>query len=262
MRVYRLRRAGRMQLGIDLFTAAMVASVALALAGLTWHLTGYDGEMPVASPVAASTSAEPADVGGIIALAPFGTAMAASQSTGGGALKLKGILLGFPASTSSALIAASDGKVANYGIGAAINGGVIEAIEADQVIVRMPGGLQTLAFAAGVPGAPGQAPATGNSNIPSGSPLGPPGRPGPMGGPPGGPVAGLDSGGFRVSGSSPQALFAAGLHPGDIVEQLNGAPVIGGMNERDLIARVAQTGSAQVVVVRNGQRLSLSLAMH
>lgn len=83
-----------------------------------------------------------------------------------------------------------------------------------------------------------------------------------MGGPPGGPVAGLDSGGFRVSGSSPQALFAAGLHPGDIVEQLNGAPVIGGMNERDLIARVAQTGSAQVVVVRNGQRLSLSLAMH
>jgi len=262
-------------LGIDLFTVVMIGSVALALAGLTWRLTGYTGEMPVASPVAARSSAEPADVGGIIALAPFGTAMAASQATGGGAIKLKGILLAFPASASTALIAGSDGKVASYGIGAAINGGVVEAIEADQVIVRLPTGLQTLGFAGGAQGQ-----SIAGSNIPSGSPLGPPGgKPGPTANPAGGPggpgpggtgpggfgggpVAGLDSGGFRVGASSPPALFAAGLRPGDVVEQLNGSAVNSSMNERDLIARVAQAGSAQVVVVRNGQRVSLSLAMH
>ncbi len=266
MRLLRIQGLRRVQLGIDLFTAVMVGSVALALAGLTWRLTGYTGEMPVASPVAARSEGEPADVGGIIALAPFGTAMAASQATGGGAIKLKGILLAVPASASTALIAGSDGKVASYGIGALINGGVVEAIEADQVVVRMPTGFQTLGFALGSQGQPvasGQT-LTGsqsgaNTTIPSGSPLGPlGGKPGPTAG----PVAGLDSGGFRVTGSSPPALFAAGLRPGDVVEQVNGSAVNGGTNERDLIARVAQSGSAQVLVVRNGQRVSLSLAMH
>ena len=277
MRLMRIHGARRVQLGIDLFTAVMIGSVALALAGLTWRLTGYTGEMPVASPVTATTSAEPADMGGILALAPFGTAMAASQATGGGAVKLKGILLAFPASASTALIAGSDGKVASYGIGAAINGGVVEAIEADQVIVRLPTGLQTLGFALGPQGQ-----SLAGSGIPSGSPLGAlGGKPGPtaglsgssgpsgsgssssgLGSFGGGPVAGLDSGGFRVSGTSPPALFAAGLRPGDVVEQLNGSAVNSSMNERDLIARVAQSGSAQVVVVRNGQRVSLSLAMH
>ena len=287
VRLMRIQGARRVQLGIDLFTAVMIGSVALALAGLTWRVTGYTGEMPVVSPVAASTSAEPADMGGILALAPFGTAMAASQATGGGAIKLKGILLAFPASASTALIAGSDGKVVSYGIGAAINGGVVEAIEADQVIVRMPAGLQALGFALGPQGQ-----SLAGSGIPSGSPLGPiggkpgptaglpgtagpggsgPGGSGPIGSGPGGsgpggfgggPVAGLDSGGFRVSGTSPPALFAAGLRPGDVVEQLNGSAVNSSMNERDLIARVAQSGSAQVVIVRNGQRVSLGLAMH
>lgn len=282
IRLMRIQGARRVQLGIDLFTAVMIGSVALALAGLTWRVTGYTGEMPVASPVAASNSAEPADVGGILALAPFGTAMATSQATGGSGVKLKGILLAIPAAASTALIAGPDGKVVSYGIGAAINGGVVEAIQADQVIVRMPAGLQTLGFALGPQGQ-----SLAGSGIPSGSPLGPPGgKPGPTAGLPGGagpggsgpggsgpggsgpvgvgggPVAGLDSGGFRVSGTSPPALFAAGLRPGDVVEQLNGSAVNSSMNERDLIARVAQSGSAQVVVVRNGQRVSLGLSMH
>ncbi|WP_428332300.1 type II secretion system protein N [Novosphingobium sp.] len=258
IRPYAVAGARQVRWGVDLFMAAVVVSVALALAGLTWRLAGYTGEMPVAVPVVAHTGGEPADVGGIVALAPFGTAMAASQASGSGTIKLKGILLAYPASASTALIAGSDGKVDSYGIGAAINGGVIDAIEADQVIIRMPGGLQTLGFALG---APGQA-ATVGSSIPAGSPLAPPvGKPAPTMGP-AGPVAALDSGGFRIGPSSPPALFAAGLRPGDVVEQLNGNAVNGSMNERDLIARAAQTGSAQVVVVRNGQRVSLSLAIH
>ncbi len=230
------------RLAVDLFAVAVVVSVALASGGLIARLAGYTGETPVAVPAVRHVAAPP-DVDGLVALAPFGTALSGVQTPGGGPLRLKGILLAIPASASTALIAGPDGKVASYAVGAPINGGTVDAIGPDTVVVRMPGGLQTLAFAP-------------DMDVPSGSPLAPVVKPGPTA--PDSPI----SGGLRVGPSAPALLFAAGLHPGDVVEQLNGAPVDADTSERDLIARVTRDGAAQVVVMRNGQRVSLNLAIH
>lgn len=239
----------RVRLGVDLFTGLMVASVGVALAGLTWRLFGTNTP-PVVAATASSTS-DPVDIGGLLALAPFGTAMAPGDTASDGSLHLKGILLAVPASASAALIAGSDGKVTSYGIGAALGGGVVEAIHSDQVILRTPHGLQTVGFspAAG---------ATPSLNLPAankGSGFVP------IGTAPAPAVAG-----FLIDKSAPAALLAVGLQSGDVVEQVNGAPVNTGMSaammSQVLAGAVLHGGSAQVVVLRNGNQISLHLTMH
>jgi general secretion pathway protein C len=252
----------QVRLGIDLFTGLVVASVGVALAGLTWRLTGT-GARPVAVATAVS-SGDPVDIGGLLALAPFGTVEAASDAANDGSLHLKGILLAVPASASSALIAGSDGKVASYGIGAALGGGVVEAIQANQVILRTPRGLQTVGFSP-TPGAatattPGVAnPGAGFVAVGTAAPApAPPLAPNPAGTP-----AGV---GFPITNAAPAALLAAGLQPGDIVEEVNGAPITAGMSAdmvaRDLAGAALRGGGAQVVVLRNGNRVSLRVAIH
>ena len=249
--------------GIDLFTGLVVASVGVALAGLTWRLTGT-GAPPVAVATAVS-SGDPVDIGGLLALAPFGTIEATRDTASDGSLHLKGVLLAVPASASSALIAGADGKVASYAIGAALGGGVIETIAADHVILRTSHGLQSVGF---IPAASAPSAATlgiadkGTGFVAVGpvpAPLAPSlARPGNAGTP--GP------GGFPITSSAPAALFAAGLKPGDAVVEVNGTPITAGMSP-DAVARALtgaelHGGSAQVIVLRNGNRLSLPLAIH
>lgn len=254
----------QVRLGIDVFTGLVVVSVGVALAGLTWRLAGYSGAAPVAAAMADATG-NPVDISGLLALAPFGTVVAASDGLTDGSLHLKGILLAMPESASSALVAGSDGKVASYGIGAALGGGVVAAITADQVILRTSRGLETLGFrpAAGgpAPAMPG-AGAKGAGFVAVGAAV----VPGPA------PAIGARSAeapapaGLRIGSTAPAALIAAGLQPGDIVENINGTPVTAGMNA-DLIGRVLASaalhgGSAGAVVLRNGTRVSLRLAIH
>ncbi len=249
----------QVRFGIDLFTALVVVSVGVALAGLTWRLAGYSGAAPVAAAAAGGTS-DPADIGGLLALAPFGNAEAASDTAGDGSLHLKGILLAIPASGSAALIAGPDGKVVSYGIGAALGGGVVDTIEADQVILRTPHGLQTVGFS---PTAGGPSTAT-MSAAGKGAGFVPIGAAGPVPAPH--IVETPASAGFQITNSAPAVLLAAGLQPGDIVEQVNGSPVAAGMSAdmiaRDLGGAALHGGSAQVVVLRNGNRVSLRLAIH
>ncbi len=242
----------RMRWVFAMFAAVVIASVAIALAGLTWHLAGYTGEPPVTSPVMHTTSAAAvADPAAVIALAPFGTALSANPGANDQTVRLKGILLATPASASTVLLAGADGKVAGYGIGAHVGGGVVAAIEPDQVILRMPGGLQAIGFEtnpAGVPVGMQASPPAPGANAAS------------AGGPAAGPAAG--TGGYRIDRSAPPALLAAGLRIGDLVRQVDGTPVGNGQNPQDLIAHAAHAGSAMVIVVRNGQQVSLNLAMH
>ena len=244
--------------GIDLFTLLVVASVGVALAGLTWRLAGYSGAQPVAAVMPGATS-NSVDIAGLLAQAPFGNAEAASDAASDGSLHLKGIMLAVPASQSAALIAGADGKVVSYGIGAPLGTGVVEAIEADQVIVRTSHGLQAIGFsrhsgapAAVTPGAVGKG--AGFVAVGAAAPPSPGGTVAP-------PVQGL-----RIDSSAPPALLAAGLQPGDSVIDINGAPVTAGMSPdavaHDLAGAALRGGSVQVTVLRNGKPVSLRLAIH
>lgn len=241
----------QVRFGIDLFTGLVVASVGVALAGLTWRLAGYSGVPPVAA-VTPNPTANPVDINGLLALAPFGTPAAASDAASDGSLHLKGILRAVPESASSALIAGADGKVTSYGIGEALGGGLLEAISDDHVILRTPRGLQTLGFSPVAGSAP---PAAVGANTKSTGFV---------------PVATaasiLAQSGFRIGSAVPATLLAAGLQPGDVVEEVNKTPVTAGMSA-DMIGRMlagaALHGSpVQAIVLRNGTRISLRLAIH
>ncbi|MEO6153954.1 MAG: type II secretion system protein N [Croceibacterium sp.] len=267
------------RLGIDLFTGAVVASVALALANLTWRLAGEPGIGPVAAPVMAR-GGDSVDITQLVALSPFGSAASAAQSSdSSGAVTLKAVFLAFPAEASIVLLASADGKVASYGIGSAVAGGVIEAIAAEQISVRTNGGLQTIGFTPANGGAP-------VSGQPPGAPIPPGGRAQPVP-PPAPPAVGVDAiralipssvqgrpgvapatvisttpppSGYRLGNELPAALAKAGLRAGDMVQRVNGNPIGPGSNVNDIAAGAIASGSAQVEVVRNGQRMSLTIS--
>lgn len=134
------------RLAVDIFTGAVIASVAIALATLTWRLTGESGIGPAAAPVG-SGEAVATDIRPLIALAPFGTPIATTGVVAdNGAIRLKGIFLASPIEASVVLLATADGKVASYTIGAPVGGGVIERIEAEQITLRTPTGMQVVGF--------------------------------------------------------------------------------------------------------------------
>lgn len=138
----------------------VVTTVALALAGLTWRLVGWDdGRTSVfvaeaLPPLGAGAGADP-DIARIVGLAPFGGGGDGSglpASTLG--LVLKGILLAYPAEVSSVLIATGEGPAMSYGIGGApAANAVIETIEVDRVILRVGDRRETLGFPEPVAGA-------------------------------------------------------------------------------------------------------------
>ena len=115
----------RDEIALRVVSVVVVGSLALALAGLTWRLTGWDDgrdEVAVAErlapPGGAAAPGADADVVRIVSLAPFGGATAPGglpASTLG--LVLKGVLMASPPSASTALISVGDGPAAIYGIG-------------------------------------------------------------------------------------------------------------------------------------------------
>ena len=269
------------RLGVDIFTGAVVASVAFALAGLSWRLAGYHGMGPAAAPVAPGNSAL-ADIRPVLALAPFGTAMVPAGEGGDGSIRLRAIFLAVPAEASVVLIAGADGKVASYGLGQAVAGGLIEAIQAEQIVVRTATGQRTIGFnpdssgganalAGGTtPPQPSTAGASapplpptgidairaliprealGRASSPSVAPAPPPPQPG----------AGPGAGGYRVGSAPAPAMLAAGLRPGDVIERVNGAAVGADADPREVMARAAASGVARVEILRNGQRVFLSV---
>ena len=238
------------RLGVDIFTGLVIASVGLALASLTWRLQGHSGIGPAAAPVA-SSAGEPADIRPLIALAPFGSALSVAADGSDMAIRLRAVFLASPSEASVALIAGADGKVASYGIGQAVGGGVIEAIMAEQIVLRLPSGLRAIGFdpQAG-PSQTGAPDAASAGRFATAAPhLSPP---------PAGGAAQIASG-IRVGAAPPAALIAAGIRPGDVIERVNGTAVNAATSERDLIARTVAAGSARVELLRDGQRVSLTV---
>lgn len=141
---------------VDMFTVAVVISVAVALAGLTWRLQGYSGVLPVAAPVQ-PVSTGTADAASIVALAPFGQAAGNAVALASGEVTLRAIFAAEPSSASVTLIAGPDNMVVPYTIGEVTPAGIVEAIEPERVLLRSGSGLQVLSFnpaaaAAGVAG--------------------------------------------------------------------------------------------------------------
>ena len=130
----------------DIFTGLVVASVAVALAGLTWRLVGArpaDAPPPAAGQPAAPAPA--ADISPALALSPFGRPDASSAQPTSLALALRGVVLAYPRSASSALIAPAGGQPISYAVGQVVPGGAtIEEIAFDRVLLRVNGRLERL----------------------------------------------------------------------------------------------------------------------
>lgn len=278
--------------GVDIFTGLVVASVALALANLSWRLVGYAGDEPVISPVSLGLSGD-RNIAPLFALAPFGTASGTTIEGGDGGLTLRAIFAAFPASESVALIAGPDGQVVPVSIGDATPGGIVEAIEPEKVILRTSSGLRILGFnpveGSGV--VAGFAPVAPAVPIEGGDPAGtaptvpaptgvdairalippvdrsgveaapPPSRAPPPPAISAPPQSAAPASGYRVGSRLPAQLQAAGIRPGDVIRTVNGAPVRSNVNERELLSQAMGASSARIELVRDGKRVSLTVPM-
>ncbi len=264
----------------DIFTALVIASVAVSLGITTWHLFGASTARPATASVAA-VQGGPVDIAPALALAPFGQPDASSAPPTSLALQLRGIVLADPASASSALIAPTGGQPVAYVVGQSVPGGAtIEAIAFDKVLLRTNGRLERLdlprisangqAPAAAVPPPPpGAVPTTGPSDGSGSQPLQAfaPGSSSP-GAPAGGPLSLLDrlgaapvGGAYRVGTSPSPEARDAGLLPGDVIERINGMPATAVAADRQLLAQIMAAGPAQVEVMRGGKRVTFSFAL-
>jgi general secretion pathway protein C len=265
----------------DIFTGLVVASVAVALAGLTWHIFGAGpSASPTTTPAASGPAPGSANIDPAIALAPFGRPDASSAQPTSLAIQLRGVILADPPSASTALIAPTGGRPVPYGVGASVAGATIEQIAFNRVLLRVNGRLERLdlprlsqggeAAAAPAPApapTPGIAPTTGPSDGSGPQPL-------QAIAPPPGPPAGADAsslldglgaapvgGAYRIGAEPSPAARKAGLLPGDVIERINGLPATAVTADRQLMAQVMAGGPAQVDVMRGGKRVSFSFSL-
>lgn len=244
---------------LDIATAAVVVSVAVALAGLTWRIAGHAGTGAVTIPSGSRPVAVLTDVTPALAFAPFGkgSASEAAQPTGL-ALKLKGVFAAIPATLSVAYIEVGSEPAKPFRIGEAPGGGVIEGILRDRVLLRVNGRIEFLAFpdptlttaqqAAAI--APAPAPSsplqTGAAAAPAALPSGAAAA-----------LAGLSpvpGGGLSVGASAPP-----GLRQGDVITSINGAPITSQASAAAALAAAQASGQAQVQITRDGKPVTLTV---
>jgi len=255
---------------LDVLTALVVLSIAIALAGLTWRLAGHAGTGAITVPSGRSGPAVAPDIAPAIALAPFGktSASEAAQATSL-PLELRGVIAAVPASLSTAFISVSGAAATPFHVGEAVNGATIQSILRDRVILSVGGRDEFLAFpdptlspeqrqaaAANAaqttpqPGAPGTAPA--------------PGAPPPPAAPPAAAAAGLlqrfdatpVNGGYRIGDNGPPGMVA-----GDVIQSVNGTS-LGDPNAANAAFASAQaSGTAQIQILRDGKRLTLTVPL-
>ena len=261
-------------LAADIFTGVVVASVGLALAGLTWRLAGARPADTPPPAVGSAAAAAPLDISPILALAPFGRLDAASAQPTSLGLVLRGIILADPLPASLALIAPAGGRPSSYSVGQTLPGGAtLEEISLNRVLLRVNGRLERIDLprvSAGGEAVPAQAaalqptsfvPVIGPSNglapqaiTASGADFGPLALLGKLGAAPVG-------GAYRVGTEPSPEARRAGLLPGDVIERINGLPATAVVSDRQLIAQVLAAGPAQIDVLRSGKRISFSFAL-
>lgn len=262
----------RQRIVLRVATGAVIVSVAWALAGLTWRLAGHAGTGAVTVPqTRAGRAATVPDLSPAIALAPFGRGQnvdAAPPTTL--ALQLRGIILARPETLSTAFISANGEPAKPFRVGDAVLTGTIEAIQRARVLLRNGGRVESLAF----PDPLGQAQAAAQPQpaLATGRAAGALPPPAPSTAPP--PLAVAPppngtpqtaelmtkfdatptSGGYAVGANAPP-----GLQPGDVVQLLNGQPLGNPQVARDAFARAQQSGQAQIQILRDGKRLTLTV---
>ncbi|UYY59642.1 type II secretion system protein N [Sphingomonas sp. S2-65] len=248
---------------LDILTGAVVVSVAFALAGLTWRIAGHAGTGAIMVPAGRAGPAVAPDIAPALALAPFGKASStqAAQATSL-PLELKGVVAAVPTSLSTAFIAVSGQPAVAFHVGEAVNGATIEAILRDRVILSSGGRSEFLAFpdptlspeqrAAAAAAQPAQAPAAGGAVTPV--PSAPPAA---------GTAALLQrfdaspvSGGYRIGDNGPP-----GMVPGDVIQSVNGTSLSDQTAANAAFAAAQASGSAQIQILRDGKRLTLTVPL-
>ena len=250
---------------LDVLTGAVVISVAFALASLTWRIAGHAGTGAITVPSGRSGPAVAPDIAPALALAPFGKASAteAAQATSM-PLELKGVVAAVPASLSTAFIAVSGQPAVAFHVGEAVNGATIQAILRDRVILLTGGRSEFLAFpdpslspeqrqaAAAQAPQPGAAAPAGSSV--TAAPAAPPAA---------GTAALLQrfdaspvNGGYRIGDNGPP-----GMVPGDVIQSVNGTSLSDQTAANAAFAAAQSSGSAQIQILRDGKRITLTVPL-
>ncbi len=245
------------RIAFRVFTGAVVVSVAWALAGLTWRLAGHAGTGAITVPVVQRTAPVP-DLAPILALAPFGRGAPDDAAPPTAlAIQLRGIILARPESMSSAFIAANGEAPKAFSVGDAILSGTIETIQRHRILLRNGGRLESLAMPDpfGAPPTTAAAPNIGGA-APAPAPA-PVAAPAPA-------VAVADvlakfdatptSGGYAVGERAPP-----GLQPGDVLQSVNGQALASPDAARDAFAKAQSAGTAQLQIMRDGKRVTLTV---
>lgn len=252
---------------LDLLTGAVVVSVAVALAGLTWRIAGHAGTGAITVPTVRSGPTAPPDIAAAIALAPFGkAALADATQPTTLPLELKGVVAAVPAELSTAFIAVGGQPATPFHVGEVVSGATIQSILRDRVILANGGRSEFLAFPdptlspAQRQAAAAQAPAPTAAAAPvpgAVTPPPPPSRP------PGNTAAVLQSldatptsGGYRIGDNGPP-----GMIPGDVIQSVNGTPLNDPQAANAAFAAAQASGSAQIQILRDGKRMSLTVPL-
>jgi general secretion pathway protein C len=250
---------------LDLLTGAVVVSVAVALAGLTWRIAGHAGTGAITVPSGRSGPAVPPDIAPALALAPFGKPLVAESGQPTTLpLELKGVIAANPAALSTAFIAVSGAAPVAFRIGESVSGATIQSILRDRVILAIGGRTEFLAFPdptltpeerqaaaqAAPPPAPGSAPIASPP-----APANPP--------PAAGAAAMLERfdaspgpGGYRIGANAP-----AGMMAGDVIQSVNGTALNDPAAANAAFAAAQASGSAQIQILRDGKRLTLTVPL-
>ena len=260
-------------LAVDLFAAATIASVAIALASLTWRVIA--GVPPIAPAPIASVPRAEVDVAPILAQSPFGADAIGAPIATSLPVELRGIVSSLSPRASSALIAPAGGAALSYAVGQALPGGAtLESIGIDHVILAVGGHREILGFpkpggdaVAPPPGAP---PPSGAPIIVGGALVAPPPPASAPIPPPGGtftpsPQSVLEGlaatpmpNGYRIGDGISPAYRQSGLQPGDVIEQVNGTKLGNPASDQQLLASAVRGGNVRIDILRGDRRMTLS----
>jgi general secretion pathway protein C len=253
---------------LDLLTGGVVISVAVALAGLTWRIAGHAGTGAITVPSGRSGPATAPDIAPALALAPFGKPLVgeAAQATSL-PLELKGLISAVPAELSTAFIAVSGAPATPFHTGETVNGATIQSIGRDRVILSNGGRSEFLAFPDPTLSpeqrqAAQQQAASQAAAAPA--PAGAPGAPPPPAAVPAVSTATVlqrfdatpVSGGYRIGDNGPPGMVA-----GDVIQSVNGTSLSDPAAANAAFAAAQSSGSAQIQVLRDGKRLTLTVPL-
>lgn len=269
-----------------LWGAAALCAISLgwAAAPVIWHLAGESGQIIPASAAAPDEPATRTDLGPLLAFAPFGQddmPVPEPQVTGGTdlGLTLLGVTIGNPVSASRAIIAGGGTPVASYPIGARITADVdLAEVNADHVVLRVDGQLETLFFTKRPQAAAPDATNDPRNTAPAAQP--------PAATPPdpaspleqmiaryrqaleadaAGLLEGLGltpaEGGYQVGDNPAPELAQAGFLPGDVITLVNGQRVGDIDADQQHFDDVVASGQLRVELQRDGQAIAMSFLL-